>query len=109
MMDVFDAPDETMTCGRRILTTVPTQALALLNDTAVRRQAGLFAERVTKEAPDSAEVQIDRAYRLALGRHPGENERRAALKFLSQGAEGEKPLVDLCHTLLTLNEFIYVE
>ncbi len=113
MMDVFDAPDETMTCGRRILTTVPTQALALLNDGAVRRQAELFAARVQQEAPNSVAAQVDRAYRLALGRLPRESERTAALDFLAQGAaEGEKdeqPLVDFCHTLLSLNEFIYVE
>jgi hypothetical protein len=106
LMDVFDSPDDNMTCGRRILTTVPTQALALLNDTAVRRQAELFAARVEKDAPDSQPAQIERAYLLALGRPPRESERATASSFL---AGEETSLVDLCHTLLTLNEFIYVE
>jgi hypothetical protein len=106
LMDVFDAPDENMTCGRRILTTVPTQALALLNDDQIRRQASIFAARVEKEAPDTREAQVERAYRLALGRVPYASERQAVEKFLN--TEGNS-LTDLCHTLLTLNEFIYVE
>jgi hypothetical protein len=106
LMEVFDAPDENMTCGRRVLTTVPTQALALLNDAQIRRQAEIFAERVTKEAPEAGDLQIERAYRLALGRFPKESEQKAASEFL---AADETSLVDLCHTLLTLNEFFYVE
>jgi mono/diheme cytochrome c family protein len=78
MMEVFDAPDENMTCGRRVQTTVPTQALALLNDQAVRRQAEIFAERVKKDAPDSSTDPVERAYRLALGRYPFASERLAA-------------------------------
>ena len=35
--EVFDAPDLTAACGRRNATTVPTQALALLNDPFVSR------------------------------------------------------------------------
>ncbi|MBG7608376.1 MAG: DUF1553 domain-containing protein, partial [Verrucomicrobia bacterium] len=39
MMEVFDAPDPSASCGQRNGTTVPTQALALLNDPFVRNQA----------------------------------------------------------------------
>ena len=44
----------TCTCGARNVSTVPTQALTLLNNEFVLRQAQLFADRVRKEAGDDA-------------------------------------------------------
>ena len=106
-IDVFDGPDENLTCGRRVPTTVPTQALALLNDTAIRRQARLFAERVREEAGQAGiTAEVDRAYLLALGRLPTEAEKDAATAFITDNG---LPLTDFCHTLLTLNEFVYVD
>ena len=46
MFEVFDLPDQNTSCGRRNVSTVPTQALTLLNDEFVLRQAKLFADRV---------------------------------------------------------------
>ena len=51
MFEVFDLPDQNITCGRRNVSTVPTQALTLLNDDFVLRQAQLFADRVKEAAP----------------------------------------------------------
>jgi hypothetical protein len=53
MLEAFDAPDPATTSGRRLTTTLSTQALVLLNDAFVRNQARLFAERIIeKAAPD---------------------------------------------------------
>ena len=51
MFEVFDLPDQNTSCGRRNVSTVPTQALTLLNDEFVLRQAKLFADRVEEAAP----------------------------------------------------------
>ena len=48
MFEVFDEPDTMITCERRSSTTVPTQALTLLNDEFVLIQSRYFAERVLK-------------------------------------------------------------
>jgi hypothetical protein len=115
MMEVFDAPDPSSACGRRNTTTVPTQALTLMNDAFVRECAVQFAQRVQSEVGLVPSAQVDRAYQLALGRLPSTGERERARAFLNQGgdAAGEgipvDGLTDFCHVLFTLNEFVYVE
>lgn len=101
--ETFDLPDQNVSCGRRNISTVATQALTLVNNEWVLKQAGLFAERVAKEAPDGLEAQIGHAYELALGRPPTGEERRLALEFLK-----EHSLADFTHVLLNLNEFVYL-
>jgi hypothetical protein len=87
---------------------VPTQNLALLNDPFVRGCARDLAARASKEGGPTAEGRLARAYALALGRPPREDESKAALEFLAR-ADAEGGLVDLCHVLFTLNEFLYVD
>jgi hypothetical protein len=103
MFEVFDLPDQNISCGRRNVSTVPTQALTLFNDEFVLRQARLFADRVREAAPDNAARQIDLAYRIALARPPHEDEAAVAREFLSR-----RSLADFTHVLLNLNEFLYV-
>jgi hypothetical protein len=103
MFEVFDLPDQNTSCGRRSVSTVPTQALTLLNDEFVLRQAKLFADRVKEAAPNDPLKQIELAYRIALTRPPDEKEMVMATDFLKK-----QSLVDLTHVLLNLNEFLYV-
>jgi hypothetical protein len=101
--EVFDLPDQNLTCGARNVSTVPTQALTLMNDDFVLRQAKLFADRVNEGAPNNPEKQIDLAYRIALGRQPAADELRIGQEFLAK-----QQLVDFTHVLLNLNEFLYI-
>jgi hypothetical protein len=103
MFEVFDLPDQNTSCGRRNVSTVPTQALTLFNDEFVLRQAKLFADRVKEAAPDDPAGQIDLAYRIALSRPPREDEAALAAEFLRR-----RSLADFTHVLLNLNEFLYV-
>ncbi len=107
LMEVFDAPEATAACSRRVVSTVPTQALALLNDPFIREQAEQFAQRASREAGGDAAARVRRAYLLALGRTPTTAEAERAARFLRQG--DARALADFCHVLLTLNEFIYVD
>src|SRR5262249_50386058 len=70
IFEVFDLPDQNRSCGRRNVSTVPTQALALLNDEFVLHQAKLFADRVKEAAGGDVAKEIDLAYRIALSRPP---------------------------------------
>ena len=65
MFDTFDHPDMNVVAGARNVSTVPTQALTLLNNPFVLGQAERLAERVRREASDPA-AQVELAYRIAL-------------------------------------------
>src|SRR5207244_6269566 len=84
LFEVFDLPDQNTSCGRRNVSTVPTQALTLLNDEFVLRQANLFADRVKEAAPNDAAKQVDLAYRIALSRPPRPEEAALAADFLKK-------------------------
>ncbi|WP_309717121.1 PSD1 and planctomycete cytochrome C domain-containing protein [Armatimonas sp.] len=102
-LEVFDCPEITYTVAQRNITTTPLQALMLLNDPLILRQAGLFAERLQRDRPSDTWAQIDRAYRLCFGRGPSVKERQLSLRFLRT-----RTLAEFCHTLFNLNEFVYV-
>jgi hypothetical protein len=113
MFEVFDQPDPNVTCEVRSVSTVPTQALTLLNNEFVLDQSRYFAERVMKIAGPEQEAQVRAAYRLALSRQPTPSELRANVEFLNRqlaahGGSGLKALTDLCDVILNLNEFLYI-
>ncbi|HET8548258.1 MAG TPA: PSD1 and planctomycete cytochrome C domain-containing protein [Bryobacteraceae bacterium] len=103
LLETFDLPDQNVSCGARSNSTVPTQALMLLNDEFVVRQSEVFGSRVRESVPNDAERQVDLAYAIALGRPPNENERKLALEFIAR-----HDLTGLAHVLMNLNEFVYL-
>ncbi|MCU1257927.1 MAG: Protein of unknown function (DUF1553)/Protein of unknown function [Bryobacterales bacterium] len=103
LLDIFDLPNQNISCGARNVSTVPTQALTLLNDEFVLRQAQLLSNRLQETEPTDPAKQIELAYRLALGRGPEDSELRVNLEFLKT-----RKLVDFAHVLLNLNEFLYL-
>jgi hypothetical protein len=107
-LTTFDAPNAAESCARRTVSTVPTQALALLNDPFVRTQAGYFAKRCLSEAERTPGAQVRHAYVLALSREPSERELQRATEFLGESVT-EDAMTDLCHVLFTSNEFAYVD
>ncbi|MBI3696437.1 MAG: DUF1553 domain-containing protein, partial [Acidobacteria bacterium] len=82
---LFDAPDATSACTRRLRSNSPLQALTLLNDQAFLEFARALARRVLKEAPAPATdaARLDRAFLLALGRNPKPAERDRLARFLA--------------------------
>ncbi|MGV3720277.1 MAG: DUF1553 domain-containing protein, partial [Actinomycetota bacterium] len=119
LLDAFDAPIIETNCTRRSQSTTATQALALMNSTFVTAQGKHFADRVLAEKADGDGARIDAAYRLALSRSPSPVERARMLDFLRAqrlhytgevGAAVEKRAwADLCQTLLSANEFVYLD
>ena len=100
----FDAPESAASCACRGRTTVPTQALLLMNDPFVHKQAELFARRVEASAGTDPEQQVEQAFRLALGRSPRDKERTRAVLYLQTGS-----LAELCQVLFQTNEFAYID
>jgi hypothetical protein len=102
MFDTFDHPDMNVVAGARNVSTVPTQALTLLNNPFVLAQAERFAARVAGQAR-SPEAQVDLAYRIALGRAPTRQELAIALELVAK-----QSLASFTHVLLNLDEFLYM-
>ncbi len=100
MMDSFDCPDPSVATPQRSLSNTPVQALTLLNNPFVFRQASLLAKRAQSE---SQADPVARIYQLLFQREPTARERELAAKFLSQ-----QPLDLYCRVLLNSNEFLYV-
>ena len=98
LLGVFDFANPGMVTGRRASTTVPTQALFLMNSPFALDRA----RAVARGGPD-----LDRLYLRALSRPPTDVERRRAREFL--GAGGEDAWADLVQTLFASNEFLFLE
>lgn len=71
---VFDAPNRTNTCARRINSTTPLQALVTLNDPVYFEAAIHLGRRMLEHQPDSMEAAITRGFRYCLSRQPTSDE-----------------------------------
>ena len=126
ILSIFDFPHPNEITGARSETTVPTQALFLMNAPFVKQQAQKLAERLlgNGELADDRS-RIERLYLLAVSRPPGDAEIQQALAFLND-CENEistEPDADpdadpavkprdeawqqLCHALLASNDFLF--
>jgi Protein of unknown function (DUF1553) len=104
LFETFDQPNLVNSTDRRNRSTVAPQALILMNNGAVLVQAKQFAQRLVREAGQDPGAQVDRAFRLALGRAPDGDERKKSVDFVRATPSG---LADFCHVLFNLNEFVY--
>ena len=117
MLQLFDAPDAMQSIGRRNVTTVPPQALAMMNSPFVRQLAEQFAKRVRPNADKKLSDVVNDAYLIALSRPPTENERQRMLNLIETQAKsyGGNPqatdtaVADFCQLVLCLNEFMFVD
>jgi Protein of unknown function (DUF1553)/Protein of unknown function (DUF1549)/Planctomycete cytochrome C len=83
-LEAFDPVDQTLVTGNRDATTVPSQALYLLNSVFVRKQSLALAERVLKEKESSDTDRIHDVYMRVLGRTPTDAEVARARAFLDE-------------------------
>ena len=126
MLEVFDQPTISVNCTQRSTSTVSTQALTLLNSDAMVRAASSFASRILEEQPNDP---VGRAVLTAFARDSKPAESRVLaefveaqrLRYLEQHAENDRvkteviaearrqALADLCHMLMSANEFVYLD
>ena len=130
---MFDVPNRTVCSVRQVRTNTPLHALALLNDTTYVEAARNLAERLLLDAGTTPDQKIERAFRLATARRPGEAERKilgeslarlraqysadrdAAAKLVAVGEKPRDPKLDarelaawtaLVSTVMNLDEAI---
>ncbi|MAD79755.1 MAG: hypothetical protein CMJ50_02765 [Planctomycetaceae bacterium] len=121
ILQVFDFPDPSIIFGQREVTTVPTQALFMMNSPFVIEQSGHFARRVLAEEGFDAAGRVDLAYRLALARSPTMAEVEAATEFIRDATESlaesqsksdaakATAWTSFCQTLFACSEFRYLD
>ena len=83
-LETFDPAEQTLVTGVRDTTTVPTQALFLLNSAFVRKHSLALAEKLLKDEKTSFAEKVNLAYRFTLGRVASEYELDRALQFLAE-------------------------
>jgi len=116
MMMVLDWPEALNSMASRPTTTIAPQALLFLNSAEARQYAEAFSQRLTA---GSVSESIDRGYQIAFGRSPTPSESKLAESFIETQAhryEQDKKanprsvaMTDFCQSLMSANEFIYVE
>lgn len=102
-MDTMDCPDPSILTPKRNQTLTPLQALSLLNNPWVLRQAEHFAARVEAETSDPP-YQVRRTVALAFQREATVEE-VAQLTAYSQ----RHGLAGACRLLFNSNEFVFVD
>jgi hypothetical protein len=121
VLALFDGADPNNVTAVRNDTTVPSQALYLLNSSFVREQSRHFALRILADEKMADDDRCQLAHRLALARPASTEELVASRRFLEEylaatiaqaRPENERRLSawqSYCQSLLCSNEFLYVE
>jgi hypothetical protein len=115
----FDFASPDASTGQRFTTTVPQQALFLMNSPFVIEQAKHFVSRPDIASLPKTEERIDRMYRLAFGRVADPEEISSGLQFLKTAgtvqtkADGKSVKLtaweQYAQVLLLANEFAFVD
>ncbi len=117
LLQLFDAPDSIQGIGNRDVTTVPPQALVMMNSPVIRQLAEEFSKRLQAGPGITVESQVSEAYQLALSRQATETEIAQMVGFINAQAASygaadatkQRALADFCQLVLCLNEFMFVD
>jgi hypothetical protein len=119
-LSLFNGPDTSLSTPMRDTSTVPLQALFLLNNELIHKESAGFAQGLIERKRDPAE-RLRLAYLCAFAREPTEEEKSRSLGFLQQyeqvlmdeGCAAEKRELEcwsgLVRTMMRSNEFFFVD
>jgi hypothetical protein len=121
VLALFDGADSNSVTAVRNDTTVPSQALFLLNNAWARGQSLAFAKQLLGDARASDADRLTRAHVKVFGRPPTADEATEATAWLGRFAdkarsagknEADARLAawhNYCHLLFCANEFLYID
>ncbi len=112
-LEVFDFPDPTLVKGQRDVTTVPTQALFLLNNPFVKECSDRTAKIILGATKDDKNKAIDLSFSKIFARKATNAEREALIKYLDQlnqqnDSNLEQSWSRVIHSLFASSEFRYL-
>ena len=108
-----DMADTDGPCAVRFNTTVPTQALTMLNSELISKAASTFAQRLLQNAENN-EDRVREAFRVAFCREPKANEVKAGIEMIKE-IRAKTQLTEaqaierFALLTLNLNEFVYLD
>jgi len=117
-LEAFDYPDSNLTCPERLVSINAPQALMLLNSDFALDESKALAERLLRDKPNSSDAERFKSlWKLCFGRTPTEPElcrlqELAATLRSQRESSGQSPSEiwsDICHVVLNLNEFVFVD
>jgi hypothetical protein len=116
LLSMFDVANPNLVVGQREVTTVPAQALYLLNNTWVVDQSKHMARRLLSPENMDDTARVDLAFRLAFARPATAGEKERSLAFVRDAAAGlggdgkkDEAWASLCQALFASAEFRYIE
>jgi hypothetical protein len=118
-LGAFNLPGGKVTQGRRDVTQVPAQALALLNDPFVLEQAQVWATHLTAQPDAAIADRLTKMFQTAFDRPPRAEEltrfNAAVVQFAQLNGVADDGILkstviwkDMAHTFFNLEEFIYI-
>jgi hypothetical protein len=119
-LTLFDGTDTNHSTDQRTASTVPLQALYLMNNEFVKTQAEGLARRLLAKSPEDAK-RIEEAFVLAWNRPAKVAEVEKAISYMRQykeelgkaGVPEDKRELEAwtsyARVLLTVNEFLYID
>jgi hypothetical protein len=108
-----DMADTDSPCAVRFNTTVPTQALTMLNSEIINKAAATFAKRLLQSG-DNNEDRVREAFRIAFCRDPQKAEIESGIQMIQDikkkaGLNDDQALERFALLTLNLNEFVYLD
>ncbi len=114
--ETFDGPNPNLVTGHRNTSTLPTQALFLLNNPKIIEMSRAAAEKMLSENRNrSIEEKTIATYRKTLGRYPTKAEIRQAEQFITKFQPENKQQAEreawssFIHALFASIEFRYID
>ncbi len=108
LLRTFDFPNPDATSPQRIDTTVPQQALFLMNSPFVQDCARRLVQRAEIASLKDVEARVQRLYRLLFARDATADEVELAREFLGDG-RAPSSWERYAQALLLTNEFVFVD
>ena len=105
VLDAFDTANPNLVQGRRSHSTLPTQALYLMNSSTVHRLSTKVAGQMMKLEPTD---RLDQLFLRMLNRLPGSEEEAVCRKFLAENKESPEAWSRLVHSLYGSIDFRYL-
>ena len=111
LFEVFDYPNPGLVTGSRNASTVPTQALFMMNNDFVIKHAKVVAEKINARRDLDNGQKIKLAFLSCVGRKPYQKENKLAVRYLSQSTDKKESSIEidgLVHSLFACLDFRYL-